>query len=200
MTQQLKQLQELISCEIKTDYTTLVLYSTDASAYRQKPVAVVYPADKKDIKTIITFCNEHKINIIFRGAGTSLAGQVVGEGIVVDISKHFCRIKQINAKENYVWAEPGVVRDVLNHELKQYNKFFAPETSTSNRCTLGGMVGNNSCGLHSVAWETTRNFCRKQKAVPQIQALKPGYTAIYTVYAKMKTSKTQSNLLFLTKT
>ncbi|MBQ7984701.1 MAG: FAD-binding protein [Bacteroidales bacterium] len=157
MTQQLKQLQELISCEIKTDYTTLVLYSTDASAYRQKPIAVVYPADKKDIKTIITFCNEHKINIIFRGAGTSLAGQVVGEGIVVDISKHFCRIKQINAKENYVWAEPGVVRDILNYELKQYNKFFAPETSTSNRCTLGGMVGNNSCGLHSVAWGTTRD-------------------------------------------
>ncbi len=150
-------LQDKISCPIYTDNTTLILYSTDASAYRERPLAVVLPDNLEDIKQIIGFCASKKINLIVRGAGTSLAGQVVGEGIVMDISKNFNNIIEINAKDNYAIVEPGVVRDVLNTELKKYNKFFAPETSTSNRCTIGGMVGNNSCGLHSVAWGTTRD-------------------------------------------
>jgi len=149
-------LQKQLNCKIFTDDTTLILYSFDASAYREKPLAVIIPKQIEDIKTIIRFAKQEKINLIFRGAGTSLAGQVVGNGIVVDISKHFNHIIEINKEENYVIVEPGVVRDVLNYELKKIGKFFAPETSTSNRCTLGGMVGNNSCGLHSIAWGTTR--------------------------------------------
>ncbi len=149
-------LQKQLNCKIFTDDTTLILYSFDASAYREKPLAVIIPKQIEDIKTIIRFAKQEKINLIFRGAGTSLAGQVVGNGIVVDISKHFNHIIEINKEENYVIVEPGVVRDILNYELKKIGKFFAPETSTSNRCTLGGMVGNNSCGLHSIAWGTTR--------------------------------------------
>ena len=156
MLDRLSILQSKLNCKIFTDNTTLILYSTDASAYRERPLAVIIPESLEDIKTIIKFAKQEKINLIFRGAGTSLAGQVVGEGIVVDISKHFNHIIEINEKENYVVVEPGVVRDVLNYELKKIGKFFAPETSTSNRCTLGGMVGNNSCGLHSIAWGTTR--------------------------------------------
>ena len=156
MTEQINRLQKEINSQILTDNTTLILYSTDASAYRERPIAVIYPKSVEDIRKIIVFCNKEKINLIFRGAGTSLAGQVVGKGIIVDVSRHFNHILKVNTKENYVIAEPGVVRDVLNAHLKKYKKFFAPETSTSNRCTLGGMVGNNSCGLHSVAWGTTR--------------------------------------------
>ena len=161
----LNRLQKQINCEILTDNTTLILYSTDASAYKERPVAVIYPKTTEDIQKIIVFCNQEKINLIFRGAGTSLAGQVVGNGIVVDISKHFNHILKVNTKENYAVVEPGVVRDVLNHHLKSFKKFFAPETSTSNRCTLGGMVGNNSCGLHSVAWGTTRENILELKCI-----------------------------------
>ncbi|MBR1627335.1 MAG: FAD-binding protein [Bacteroidales bacterium] len=157
MVERLQELQKLISCKVLTDETTLISYSTDASAYRERPDAVVFPKTVEDIRQIIRFASKEKINLIFRGAGTSLAGQVVGKGIIVDISKHFNHILEINKEQNYVVVEPGVVRDVLNNALKPYGKFFAPETSTSNRCTTGGMVGNNSCGLHSVAWGTTRD-------------------------------------------
>lgn len=156
MNELLAELQQQIESEIKTDNTTLILYSTDASVYRERPLGVIYPKSEKEVQTIIKFCNNYKINIIFRGAGTSLAGQCVGKGLVVDCSKNFNKIISVDKINKTVRVQTGVVRDELNNYLKPYGLFFAPETSTSNRCTIGGMVGNNSCGLHSVSWGTTR--------------------------------------------
>ncbi len=138
------------------DATMRTLYSTDASAYRELPLAVAIPKTEEDIKKLIDFAREHAQSIIPRAAGTSLAGQVVGKGIIVDISKHFNRILSVNPMEKFAWVQPGVVRDELNKYLKDYGLFFGPETSTSNRCMIGGMVGNNACGARSLVYGSTR--------------------------------------------
>lgn len=142
---------------LHTDTVMKTLYATDASAYREMPLGVVIPETKEDIEKIIRFAHQHSIPLIPRTAGTSLAGQVVGKALVVDVSKFFCQIIEVNKEESYVWVEPGVVRDVLNVELKKYGLFFGPETSTANRAMIGGMVGNNSCGSNSVIYGSTRD-------------------------------------------
>ena len=143
--------------EIYTDQTTIKIYATDASAYKEYPIAIVVPKTKKDIQLVIEYANKNNTPIIPRGAGTSLAGQVVGNGIIVDISKNFKNIIEVNTQEKWVIVEPGVVLEELNNFLKPYNLFFGPETSTANRCTIGGMVGNNSCGLHSIVYGSARD-------------------------------------------
>ncbi len=134
------------------------MYATDASVYRQLPLCVCYPANEKDIQKILIFANEHHLPVIPRAAGTSLAGQVVGEGIVVDISKHFTRIQQLDLEQKTVRVQAGVVRNQLNRYLHAYGLFFSPETSTADRCMIGGMLGNNSCGLHSLKYGDTRRY------------------------------------------
>ncbi|MEN9447812.1 MAG: hypothetical protein RJA25_1102 [Bacteroidota bacterium] len=134
-----------------------ILYSTDASVYKEYPLAVCYPKNEKDIQTLIQFAHQHKTSLIPRAAGTSLGGQVVGNGIVVDISKHLNNILKIDKDEKYCIVQPGVVRDELNRQLKPYGLFFAPETSTANRAMIGGMVGNNSCGTNSIVYGSTRD-------------------------------------------
>lgn len=131
-------------------------YSTDASVYQEKPVAVALPKNVDDIKSLIGFATKNQLTLIPRAAGTSLAGQVVGNGIVVDISKHFTAIGQVNVEEKWVSVQPGVIRDDLNVYLKPFGLMFGPETSTANRAMVGGMIGNNSCGLHSIIWGDTR--------------------------------------------
>jgi len=137
--------------------TQLMAYSTDASVYQEKPLAVTLPKDASDIKLLIDFAITNKLTLIPRAAGTSLAGQVVGSGIVVDISKYFNKIIEVNAAEKWVKVQPGVIRDDLNFYLRPYGLMFGPETSTANRAMIGGMVGNNSCGLHSIVWGAVRN-------------------------------------------
>ena len=149
-------LQDSLEGELLTDQTTRRLYATDASAYRQIPMAVVFPKTGEDIGRLIRFAVENKTSLIPRAAGTSLAGQVVGGGIVVDISKYFGRIIEVNAAEGWALVEPGIVRDDLNQYLKPYGYYFAPETSTANRAMIGGMIGNNSCGSNSVVYGSTR--------------------------------------------
>ncbi|WP_430408303.1 FAD-binding and (Fe-S)-binding domain-containing protein [Kordia sp.] len=134
-----------------------ILYATDASVYRKIPLAVAYPKGVEDLKTLINFATTENVSLIPRTAGTSLAGQCVGEGIVVDVSKHFTRILDINETEQTVTVEPGVVRDELNQYLKPFGLFFGPNTSTSNRCMIGGMVGNNSSGTTSIQYGVTRD-------------------------------------------
>ena len=142
--------------ELLTDEISRDIYSTDASVYKEKPLAVVYPKDTDDLKAIVSFCSENRIGLTVRAAGTSLAGQVVGSGIIADISRHLTKILEINAPEKWVRVQPGVVLDELNMVLKPYGLFFGPETSTSNRCNIGGMVGNNACGSHSLVYGSTR--------------------------------------------
>ncbi len=151
--------------EIFTDEPKRMIYATDASAYREIPDAVIWPANIEDLKKIVVFAGKNNLKLIFRGAGTSLAGQVVGRGIVVDLSRYLNKILEINEKEHWVRVEPGVVLDELNLALKPYSLFFAPETSTSNRCVIGGMVGNNSSGLHSLVYGTTREHVISLKCI-----------------------------------
>lgn len=149
-------LQKKIEGNIKYDNITTTIYSTDASVYKEKPLAVIWPKNKSDIKKVICFAASENIGIITRAAGTSLAGQVVGNGIVMDLSRHMKRILEVNKEEMWVRVEPGVVLDELNMYLRPFGLFFGPETSTSNRCNIGGMVGNNSCGSHSIIYKSTR--------------------------------------------
>ena len=132
-------------------------YATDASVYRETPLAVAIPRTDGDLQTLIEFARDHQLSLVPRAAGTSLAGQVVGNGIVVDISRHFTRILEINASQEWVRVQPGVIRDELNLALKPFGLMFGPETSTSNRAMVGGMVGNNSCGSNSIKYGSTRD-------------------------------------------
>ena len=162
--EQLIQLSGEMRGELYFDDTMRTLYATDASAYREMPLAVAIPEDNEDIKTLIRFARENKTSLIPRTAGTSLAGQVVGSGIVVDVSKKFTRILEINTHEKWVRVQPGVIRDELNLFLKPYGFYFGPETSTANRAMIGGMVGNNSCGSNSVVYGSTREHLLSVKA------------------------------------
>ncbi len=137
-------------------HAQLLAYSTDASVYQETPLAVALPENVADIKLLIAFARQQQVTLIPRAAGTSLAGQVVGNGIVVDISRHFNKITAVNVKEKWVKVQPGVIRDDLNNHLRKFGLMFGPETSTANRAMIGGMVGNNSCGLHSIVWGAVR--------------------------------------------
>jgi FAD/FMN-containing dehydrogenase/Fe-S oxidoreductase len=151
--------------DLKHDKITTTIYSTDASVYKEEPSAVACPKTTEDIRKILNFANEEKTSVTMRAGGTSLAGQVVSSGIIVDISKYMNNILEINKQEMWVRVQPGVVLDELNIKLKEQGLFFGPETSTSNRCNIGGMVGNNACGSHSVVYGSTRDHTIEIKAL-----------------------------------
>ena len=153
----LQELGKSLQGQLISDKLTKTLYATDASVYRKTPLAVVFPQTVEDIQKLIGFAGKHKIGLIPRTAGTSLAGQCVGDGIVVDVSKHFTKIIEIDKENKQVTVQPGVIRDELNHYLAPFGLFFGPNTSTSNRCMIGGMVGNNSSGTTSIQYGVTRD-------------------------------------------
>jgi FAD/FMN-containing dehydrogenase/Fe-S oxidoreductase len=165
MKEKLQLLSRELEGELFDDTTMRTLYATDASAYREMPLAVAVPRSVADLKKLIHFARTEKTSLIPRTAGTSLAGQVVGNGIVVDVSKYFTRIIELNKEQNWVRVEPGVIRDELNMFLKPHGLFFGPETSTANRAMIGGMVGNNSCGSNSVVFRSTREHLLEVKAL-----------------------------------
>ena len=165
LTAALMQLSGRLSGELFTDEKHRILYATDASAYREKPIGVAIPKNKDDLFELIQFANKEKIGLIPRTAGTSLAGQVVGSGLVVDVSRNFTEILEFNAQEQWVRVQPGVIRDELNMYLKPHGFLFGPETSTANRAMIGGMVGNNSCGSNSVMYGSTRDHLLEIKAI-----------------------------------
>ena len=156
MEEELKKLSKQLHGQLYTDDGMRMLYATDASAYQEKPLAVAIPASVADLKKLIAFAKTNHTSLIPRTAGTSLAGQVVGNGIVVDVSKNFTKIVELNEQEKWVRVQPGVIRDELNMFLKPYGLYFGPETSTANRAMMGGMVGNNSCGSNSIVYRSTR--------------------------------------------
>lgn len=132
------------------------IYATDASVYRELPLAVALPKNEADLKKLIHFASQHQLSLVPRAGGTSLAGQCVGNGIVVDVSRFMNKILDFNAEERWVKVQPGVIRDDLNRFLKPHGLFFSPVTSTSNRAMIGGMVGNNSSGQTSIEYGSTR--------------------------------------------
>ncbi|MDT8414682.1 MAG: FAD-binding and (Fe-S)-binding domain-containing protein [Flavobacteriaceae bacterium] len=161
--QKLEALQRKIKGTLHTDHLTRVLYATDASVYRKIPDMVCYPKNFTDIKHIIEFAHLEKIPIIPRTAGTSLAGQCVGGGIIVDVSRNLNKIGKLDLVKKTVTVQPGVIRDALNDFLRPHGLFFGPNTSTSNRCMIGGMVGNNSSGTTSIKYGVTRDKVLKIK-------------------------------------
>ena len=142
--------------ELATGPVLRKLYATDASEYQELPLAVAFPETEADVATLVRYAHENGISLIPRGAGTSLAGQVVGGGIVVDAGKHLDQILSLDVEKRTVRVQPGVVRNELNHYLQPHELFFGPETSTANRAMIGGMVGNNSCGSNSLVYRSTR--------------------------------------------
>ncbi len=165
MNKKFDELRARLDGDLFTDNIRLIMYATDASDYKERPQAVVYPRHEADIRELVRFASKEKVTLIPRAAGTSLAGQVVGNGIIVDVSKYMSGILEINEKERWVRVQPAVVLDELNIALKHTGLFFSPETSTSNRSMIGGMIGNNSCGLHSIVHGTTRDHTISVKGV-----------------------------------
>ncbi len=191
-----QQLAASLEGECHYDHLLRVLYATDASVYRELPAAVVLPKTVADIRKVIDFANEQGLSIIPRAAGTSLAGQVVGSGIVVDVSKYMNRILEVNVEEQWVRVQPGVIRDELNAFLAPHGLFFGPNTSTANRCMIGGMVGNNSCGTTSIVYGSTRDHVLELHTI-----LSDGSEAVFQsldqeAFAKKCTGDTLENQVY----
>ena len=165
MKTSLEQLNTRIDGDVKFDDLHKTIYATDASVYRKLPLGVAYPKHEADIKKLIQFATDNKSSLIPRTAGTSLAGQCVGVGLVVDVSKYFTEIISLDINKKQITVQPGVVRDALNVYLKPHGLFFGPNTSTSNRCMIGGMVGNNSSGTTSIQYGVTRDKIVSMKTI-----------------------------------
>ena len=161
----LEDLRKQLEGEFFYDEKMRRLYATDASMYRELPLAVAYPKHSADLQALIRFAKQHKTSLIPRTAGTSLAGQVVGSGIVIDLSKHFSNILEVSPEQQWVKVQPGVIRNDLNKFLQPYGLFFGPETATQSRAMIGGMVGNNSCGSNSMIYGSTREHVIALKAL-----------------------------------
>jgi FAD/FMN-containing dehydrogenase/Fe-S oxidoreductase len=158
-------LSESLDGDLKYDSLTTTIYSTDASVYKERPLAVAWPRGVSDIRKLLSFAVQEGSSLTLRAGGTSLAGQVVSSGIIVDVSRFMNKILEIDRENRWARVEPGVVLDELNMQLKKYGLFFGPETSTSNRCNIGGMVGNNACGSHSLVFGSTRDHTIELKTV-----------------------------------
>lgn len=159
------ELRRKIKGEVYFDDVTRYLYSTDASLYEIQPVGVVVARDKDDVVQAIRTAAKYGVSVLPRGGGTSLAGQAVGNSLVVDCSKFMNRILEINAGERWVRVEPGIVRDELNQQIKHTGLHFAPETATSNRANIGGMIGNNSSGTRSIVYGKTVDHVLELRAI-----------------------------------
>ena len=148
-------LKRRVSGEVRFDKMTRVLYSTDASIYQMEPIGVVIPQTADDVIAVVEEAGRHGLPVLPRGGGTSLAGQTVGSAIVIDFSKYMRHVVEVNAEEGWVRTQPGIVLDELNAHLRSHGVMFAPDPSTSNRGNVGGALGNNSCGAHSIMWGKT---------------------------------------------
>ena len=151
--------------EVRFDEITRALYSTDASVYQIQPIGVVIPRSQSDVIEVVRICVEMGCPITMRGGGTSQAGQAIGEGLQVDLSKYVNRLIEVNAAERWAVVEPGIVLDELNALLKTHGLRFAPDISTASRATIGGMMANNSAGARSVLYGKTIDHVLEQKVI-----------------------------------
>jgi FAD/FMN-containing dehydrogenase/Fe-S oxidoreductase len=160
-----QRLRHDLSGEVAFDDYTRLLYARDASMYAITPLGVVFPRDADDIAATVAAAREHEVPVVARGAGTSLAGQTVGPGLVLDLSRHLNRIVALDPEARTARVEPGVVQDQLNRAAAGHGLMFGPDTSTSNRATIGGMIGNNSAGSGSVRYGMTIDHVRELDVV-----------------------------------
>jgi FAD/FMN-containing dehydrogenase/Fe-S oxidoreductase len=149
------ELRSAVSGEVRFDPYSRALYSTDASIYRMEPVGVVVPRDAGDVSAVLEIATRNSVKVLPRGGGTSLSGQTVNHAIVMDFSKYMHSVLEINPDERWVRTQPGVTIDDLNRQLRQQGLFFTPDPSTSSRANVGGAMGNNSCGSHSIIYGKT---------------------------------------------
>ncbi len=145
-----KALSREVRGEVRFDRGSRAMYATDGSNYRQVPIGLVVPRDAEDVKAAVAVCRNYGAPVLARGAGTSLAGQCCNVAVVLDFTKYMNRILELNSKDRYARVQPGVVLDTLRTLAERDKLTFAPDPSTHNRCTIGGMIGNNSCGTHSL--------------------------------------------------
>src|SRR6476660_7130277 len=148
-------LKDAVTGEVRFDRASRLMYSTDASIYEIKPIGVVLPRTHEDVFATMETARDFKVPVLPRGAGTSLAGQTVGDAVVIDMSKFLNRVIEVNSEERWAMVEPGVVQEQLNLHLRPMGFLFGPDTSTANRATIGGMMGNNSAGSHSILYGKT---------------------------------------------
>ena len=181
--------------EIKTDTLTRRLYATDASLYQEMPEGVSFPKSPEDIREVVLRSAEEGFTITARSAGTSLAGQTTGGGVIMDVSRYMTEITELNPDKRYARVQPGVIRDTLNREAAKFGLQFGPDTATTNRCMLGGMIGNNSCGAFSIKHKTTREHVLEIDAV-----LSDGSTTVFRALtpneldAKLKLNNLEGNI------
>src|SRR3989442_7072363 len=158
-------LKARISGEVRFDRASRLMYSTDASIYEIEPIGVVIPRTHEDVFATMEIARDFKVPVLPRGAGTSLAGQTVGDAVVVDMSKYLNRVLEVNTDERWTIVEPGVVQEQLNLHLRPMGFLFGPDPSTANRATIGGMMGNNSAGSHSILYGKTIDHVREMDVV-----------------------------------
>src|SRR5580692_10477018 len=145
-----QELKQNMKGEVRFDRGSRAMYSTDGSNYRQIPIGLVVPRDAEDVAAAMAVCRKYGAPVLARGAGTSLAGQCCNVAVVFDFTKYMNRILELDAKQKFARVQPGVVLDTLRNQAEVHKLTFAPDPSTHNRCTIGGMIGNNSCGTHSL--------------------------------------------------
>src|SRR6266704_2031744 len=148
-------LKSRVNGEVRFDRVSRLMYSTDASIYEIEPIGVVVPRTHEDVFATMEVARDFKVPILPRGGGTSLAGQTVGNAVVIDMSKYLNHILEVNTEEGWARVEPGVVQEQFNLHRRPMGFLFGPDTSTSNRATIGGMMGNNSAGSHSIVYGKT---------------------------------------------
>lgn len=150
---------------INKDLLTRKLYAQDASMYQEEPLGVSFPKSIADIKKLVIEANRNSFSITARSAGTSLAGQATGDGVIMDVSRFMTEILEIDPQKKSVKVHPGVIRDSLNKAVESHELLFGPDTSTTNRCMIGGMIGNNSSGSFSIKHKTTREHVLEMEVV-----------------------------------
>ena len=150
-----EELRRDVDGEVRADRMSRLLYSTDASIYQVEPIAVVIPRTTEDVIAVLTTAGRNGVPVLPRGGGTSLAGQTVNHALVIDFSKYMRKVLEVNVEEQWVRTQPGIILDELNDEIQNTGLMFAPDPSTSNRGNVGGALGNNSCGAHSIVWGKT---------------------------------------------
>jgi FAD/FMN-containing dehydrogenase/Fe-S oxidoreductase len=150
-----RELRRVVRGDVRFDAASRLLYSTDASMYQVEPVGIVIPRDAEDVQAALELARRHGVALLPRGGGTSLTGQTVNTALVLDFSRHMNQVLEVNREEKWARVQPGVVQDELNHQVRPLGLLFGPDTSTSNRATIGGMLGNNSGGSHSIAYGLT---------------------------------------------
>ncbi|MFD5837479.1 FAD-binding and (Fe-S)-binding domain-containing protein [Streptomyces collinus] len=165
MTDLEARLRAVVRGEVGFDVTSRALTTMDASNYRRVPVGVVAPRDADDVAAVLAVCRERGVPVVARGGGTSIAGQATGTGVVLDFTRHMNRLVALDPEARTAVVQPGLVLDRLQDAAAPHGLRFGPDPSTHSRCTLGGMIGNNSCGSHSVAWGTTADSVRELDVV-----------------------------------